>query len=142
MTRPYLFILLLTLSMLLNTACSDKSQPSVATTPSPQPTPCFGPTLRVIPCDRLEQSLDAEMSDHIQDTLPLRVKVRQTVLDYLKTEHPAWELNGMSLTRYDNDPGYYVGVDINDGGKAKLVQLKVWFLVKSDGHTYWKVGAP
>ena len=119
---------------------------NVTGTPSPMTEDkkrCFDQIHAVeVPCDPLERALKVEMSDHQEDSLPRRLEARQSVLDYLKSEHPKWQLNGMSLTRYDNDPGYYVGVDVTDEGKSKLVQLKVWYLVKSDGETYWKVGAP
>jgi len=42
----------------------------------------------------------------------------------------------------EGDPSYYARVDTIADGKSRIVQLKVWFLIGRDGHTYWKVGPP
>lgn len=124
------------------------SKPQVQNSPPPTPIaqqpgePCRGGFGQEMPCDALQQALSDEMSNYEKDSLRLRLQARQRVIDYLKTEHPKWQLNGMSLTRYDSDPGYYVAIDVTDEGKSKLVPLKVWYLVKSNGESYWKVGAP
>jgi hypothetical protein len=75
------------------------------------------------------------------DSVEQRMKIREVVLNYLRTEHPDWQFQGMALSHYEGDPGYYTGVDVVVNGKSKLVPLKVWLLVRENGETYWKVGA-
>lgn len=97
------------------------------------------------PTPKEESPLEKALGDELlspPDSVNQRKVIRQLILDYLRTEHPEWQIQGMALSRYEGDPGYYTGVDVVADGKPKIVQLRVWFLVKDDGQTYWKVGTP
>jgi hypothetical protein len=46
------------------------------------------------------------------DTSEVRMEVRRLVIAYLKNAHPKWQVRGLSLTHYDGEANYYVGVDV------------------------------
>jgi hypothetical protein len=108
--------------------CVGCSPHDTASNPTPTPSPSAQP---------IEIALDQEMT--AIDSVELRQTVRDSTTQYLKTNHPDWKIQGLSLTHYAEDADYFIAADIMDGSTSRIVQLKAWLFVKDNGETYWKI---
>lgn len=127
-------LILVLLSSLVG--CSDVDPPDTSevgaqssSTATPSPTPQ----------SPLEKALEQELNFSDTDTAFQRLQIRQAVANYLKAAQPEWKVEAISLTNFTSDSSYYAGVDASSGEKHQVYRLKVWFFVKDNGETYWKV---
>ncbi|HYX29745.1 MAG TPA: hypothetical protein VE863_14355 [Pyrinomonadaceae bacterium] len=137
MTRP---VAPIACAILLLTACNQRLDQAANANASPTPQKCYDvATGREVSCELLRRALDRELNGEPQDSVEMRLMVRQKVAEFLSAGHPNWQVEGIAVTRDEGDSGYYANVDVVADGKPKVITLRVWQFIKSDGTTYWKV---
>ena len=86
----------------------------------------------------LEKSLSKEIY-LFDDDEDQRIRVRQSVTEYLKAKHPDWKVQALSLNQIKDETRYRVGADVQAPNEWKFLELTAWFMIKDNGETYWKV---
>jgi hypothetical protein len=67
----------------------------------------------------------------------IRAEARQAVTEFLNNKLPAWKINGLSSTVFE-DGVVWVAVDIERDGKGGVLNLAVRKFFPESGEPYWK----
>jgi len=126
MKKRSLTFILIAAVLATSSACDSEK----ATDASPTPTPSPRTSL-------LHNALEDETD--FKDTVEDRINARQSVATFLKTLHPDWIVQGMSLNCLLDDNRYHVAAHVKTrDGRDMVVPLGAWRIIKDNGESYWQ----